>query len=214
MTARKRPLSARLAALSEAVPAAQRRARECDVTHRRVVAEIAQLTDAVTDAYADGDEAKAAKASKQRAALEHGSLREAQERLEGAKRAVAKAEAERGLYAAENVDGLIAEREPDARAAAQAVEDAVEHLGQAHTQWTGVESDVSALLRVAGRNAGTLPRFPELLANLVRDARRAGGVGVPLPLPGERAFMHVAAHDDPDPEIREAAREKIARKAG
>jgi hypothetical protein len=150
-----------------------------------VVAEIAQLTDAVADAYAD-DEAQAAKASKQRAALELGSLRNAEERLEGAKRAVTKAEAERGLFAAENVDGLIDEREPDARGVAAAVEQAVEQLGRAYVQWTGVESDVAALLRVAGRNSGTLPRFPELLANLVRDARRAGGVEVPLPLPGER----------------------------
>jgi hypothetical protein len=44
MTARKRPLSARLAELGEAVPAAQRRARECEIAHRKVVAEIAQLT--------------------------------------------------------------------------------------------------------------------------------------------------------------------------
>jgi len=213
MTARKRPLSARLAELGEAVPAAQRRARECELAHRRVAAEIKQLTDAVTDAYADDDEDRAAKASKQRAALEQGSLREAEERLEGAKRAVANAEAERGLFAAENVDGLIAERQPDARAAAQAVEEAVEQLGRAHAAWTGVESDVAALLRVAGRNLGTLPRFPELLANLVRDARRAGGVGVPVPLPGERAYATIAPHDDPDPGIREAARAKIAPEA-
>jgi hypothetical protein len=65
MTARKRPLSARLVELGEAVPAAQRRARECEVAHRRVVAEIARLTDAVADAYASSDEARAAKASKQ-----------------------------------------------------------------------------------------------------------------------------------------------------
>jgi hypothetical protein len=105
------------------------------------------------------------------------------------------------------VDALIAEREPDARAAAAAVEQAVEQLGRAYAQWSGVESDVAALLRLAGRNAGTLPRFPELLANLVRDARRAGGVDVPLPLPGQRAFVH-GAHEDPDEAIRDAARAK------
>ena len=153
MTARKRPLSARLAELGEAVPAAQRRARECEIAHRKVVAEIAQLTDAVTDAYADGDEPRAAKASKQRAALEQGSLREAEERLEGAKRAVAKAEAERGLLAAENVDGLIAERQPDARAAAQAVEDAVEQLGRAHAAWSGRSSRQRRRPASAGRRS-------------------------------------------------------------
>jgi hypothetical protein len=187
MTARKRPLSARLAELGEAVPAAQRRARECEIAHRRVVAEIAQLTDAVANAYADGAEDRAAKASKQRAALEQGSLREAEERLEGAKRAVAKAEAERGLFAAENVDGLIAERRADATAAAAAVEGAVEQLGQAHAQWTGLENEVAALLRLAGRDTRGMPRFPERLADLVRDARKAGGVEVPPPVPGGHA---------------------------
>jgi hypothetical protein len=55
MTARKTPLSDRLAELNAAVPVAQQRARECELAHRRVVAEIARLTDAVTDAYADSD---------------------------------------------------------------------------------------------------------------------------------------------------------------
>ncbi len=73
---------------------------------------------------------------------------------------------------------------------------------------------MAALLRVAGRDPSVLPRFPELLANLSRDARRAGGVGVPAPLPGQAAFVTIAPHDDPDLEIREAARAKItARKA-
>jgi hypothetical protein len=176
MSSRKqdRPLSARLAALSEALPAAKQRERECELAHRRAEADVARLRDAVIDAHSDGDEQRAAKASRERDKAEQVTLRDAEERLEGAKRAVAKAEAERGLYAAENVDGLIAERQPDARAAAQAVEDAVEELGRAHAVWSGVESDVAALLRVAGRNPGALPRFPELLANLVRDARRAG----------------------------------------
>ena len=205
-------MSARLVALSEAVPAAQRRARECELEHRRVSGEIARLTDAVTDSYADGDEARAAKASKQRALLEQGSLREAAERLEGAKRAVAKAEAERGLYAAENVDGLVAERAPDARAAAEAVEAAVERLGRAHAAWQGVASDVAGLLRLAGRDT-RLPGFPEQLATLVKDARRSDGVTVPPPLPGGHAHVRVVPEHDPDPEVREAARAKIAKEA-
>jgi hypothetical protein len=178
------PLSERLAALSEAVPRVARRARECELAHRRVVAEIAQLTDAIADSYADNDEPRAAKASKQRAALEQAGLREAEERHEGAKRAVAKAEAERGLFVMANIDGLIAERRDDATAAALAVEDAVEQLGQAQAAWNAVESDVAALLRLAGRDVSSLPRFPEPLALLVRDARRADGVRVPTPIPG------------------------------
>jgi hypothetical protein len=42
---------------------------------------------------------------------------------------------------------------------------------------------VAGLLRTAGRDTGALPVFPERLAGLVRDARRAGGSDVPAPLP-------------------------------
>lgn len=186
MSARKqqdRPLSARLHKLGAALVAAKQRQQERELEHRRVAAEIAQLTDAIADAYADNDEARAAKASKQRASLEQGTLREAEERLEGAGLAVQRADVERSAFAVESIDALIAEREPDARAVAQAVEDAVERLGQAQAAWNAVEADVAALLRLAGKNTGELPPFPEALATLVRDARRAAGVDVPTPLP-------------------------------
>lgn len=213
MTARKRPLSSRLVELSDVMATAKQRERECELEHRRVEAEIAQLTDAVTDSYADGDEARAAKASKQRASLEQGSLREAEERLEGARRAAQRADVERATFAAGNIEGLLGEREADALAAARAVEGAVEELGRAHARWNGVESEIAALLRLAGRDMRDMPRFPAQLETLARDARRAGGVDVPLPLPGERMYTTIAAHDDPDPAVRDAARAKIASEA-
>jgi hypothetical protein len=37
-----------------------------------------------------------------------------------------------------------------------------------------------------------LPPFPERLATLVRDARRAGGVDVPAPIPGGNMTTPVA----------------------
>ena len=43
------------------------------------------------------------------------------------------------------------------------------------------------------------------LATLVRDARRADGLQVPAPLPGQRAFASVASYDKPDEVVREAA---------
>jgi hypothetical protein len=185
MTARKqdRPLTARLIELGVAVRAAKQRERECEQAQRRFAADVARLTDVIVDAHADGDDARAAKASRERATLEAGGAREAGERLEGARRAAQRAEADRATFLVENVDALIAEREPDARAAAQAVEEAVERLGQAQAAWNAVEADVAALLRLAGKNTGELPQFPEALATLVRDARRAGGVDVPAPLP-------------------------------
>ena len=47
---------------------------------------------------------------------------------------------------------------------------------------------MAALLREAGRDLSALPRFPEQLANLAREARRAAGVSVPPPIPGGAAM--------------------------
>ena len=88
---------------------------------------------------------------------------------------------------APNIEGLLRERHPSARAAVKAVAASVAALGQAQGKWNQVQADVAALLRLAGQNTGTLPRFPETLATLVRDARRAGGVAVLPPLPGGQA---------------------------
>lgn len=184
-----RPLSARLAELEEAVPAAKRREHECETAHRKIAAEIAQLGDVIADAYADNNEARAAKASKQRAALEQGSLREHEERLEGARRAVQRADAERGLYTRENIVGLLAEELPDAVAAAQDVERDVLRLGTSYGQWSGVATRISSLLRLAGRDTRDMPSFPAELEQLVRDARRAAGVNVPPPVPGGQAMV-------------------------
>ena len=90
----KRPLSDRLEQLGEAIVAAKRRARECEIAKPKVSGEIAQMTDQILEAHADNEEQHASKASAARAKLEGRTLRDAEERWEGAKRAVSKAEAE------------------------------------------------------------------------------------------------------------------------
>ena len=116
-----RPLSARLVELGAEVASANRRARKCAVAHRATEGEVARLRDAVLDAFASEDEARAAKASRERDKAEGAALRDSAERLEGAQRAVQRAGVERSTFAVEHIDGLVAEREPDAVAAAQAV---------------------------------------------------------------------------------------------
>jgi hypothetical protein len=107
--------------------------------------------------------------------------------------------------------GLIAELAPPARAAARGVEEAVEQLGKAHAAWHAAEAECIGLLRLAGRDSRDMPAFPERLADLVRDARRAGRVGVPAPLPQTVATMAVAPEDDPDSQVREQARRRLTR---
>ena len=87
-------------------------------------------------------------------------MRDAEERAEGAQRAVAKAEAELMAFAHENGDALVAERAPDAAAAAAAVEDAVEALVAAERHWQAVNGDMMGLLRISGRPSDGLPAFP------------------------------------------------------
>ena len=79
------------------------------------------------------------------------------------------------VYAAENADGLLAERKPDAEAAAAQVQAAVEALAQAQKQWDAAQSDLQTILRLAGRSSEGLPQFPPALAELTRHAppRRA-----------------------------------------
>ena len=113
--------------------------------------------------------------------------------MEAAQRAVGLADAEHGSYAAQNLPELLLERSPDARAAADAVEQAVADLVQAKVKWDAIQADAIALLRLAGASTAGLPSFPNRLADLVRDARRVGGIGCPPPIDAPTASVSEAA---------------------
>jgi hypothetical protein len=181
--AKKRPLSDRLTALGDAVTSAKARLRDMELEHGQVTAKIAAASDAIVEAHAIGDTAEATRLSTERAKLEGGVIRDAEERLAGARVAVSRAEVELSTFAASNVEGLLAESRPAALAAVQAVEAAVAGLEQARSEWNAVQADVAGLLRLAGQSTRDLPVFPPRLDTLVQDARRAGGVDVPAPLP-------------------------------
>jgi hypothetical protein len=215
MTPRKRPLSSRLAELGEAVAAANVYARDVERQHRAAEADVARLTEARVEAFAAHDENAAEELQGERTAAD-ATVAEFAERLEGARRGVQRAEAERAEFATHNLAGLVSERAPEAQAAVRAVTDALDALQAARGAWSAAESECMALLRLAGHNTSSLPRFPEALSNLVRDARRAGGAVVPVPLPREQQ-AHVAAiapEHDPDPDVREAARAKLVAEGG
>jgi hypothetical protein len=176
-----RPLSERLAELTDAITTASTRAREIGLEQERVVAKVAEIGEEIVEAHAAGDDVNAAKLSKQRARLETTDVREAGERVEGAQRAVQRAEVERSTFAAENADQLLRERKPEADGAAEAVQEALEALEQARRRWDAVQSDHATILRFAGRSTEGLPQFPQALQELTRHARRAGQLDVPTP---------------------------------
>ena len=172
-----RPLSERMAELGEQIVLARRRP-ELELAQQRIVDEVAQLSEQIVELHTSGDDDGAVRLGKRRARLEGAGLREAGERLEGAKRAVDRAEVERATFCSANADALLLERKPDAEAAAQAVQDAVEALAQAQKQWDSAQSDLATILRLTGRSSEGLPAFPPALASS-RHARRAGQVDVP-----------------------------------
>jgi len=193
----KRPLTDHLGELTQAIVAAGTRARALDVERRQIRDRLAQVTEEITEAYAVGDDDQAEKLSRARTKLETGSVRDADEKLAGAQRALARAQADRTTFITDNVDGMIEERTPDALAVAKAAEDAAVEIARVQARWQGEHAEVSELLRTAGRSTSDLPLFPEALASIVRDARRAGGTHVPPPLPRrpEPAARSTLAHD-------------------
>jgi formate dehydrogenase maturation protein FdhE len=176
-----RPHSAQLTELGEQITLARQRARELELAQQRITDEAAALAEEIIECHATGDDVRATKLGKTRARLEGVAIREAGERLEGAKRAIDRAEVERSAFCMEHADELLAERRPDAEAAAAAVRDAVEALAAAQKMWDSAQSDLAAISRLAGPSTESLPRFPEALADLTRHARRAGQVDVPTP---------------------------------
>ncbi len=197
----------RLADLDEALAAAHVRVREVKTRHAAAAAKAVELREAQVEAFATGNETAAKKLQAQRDKAEAEATGPWPERVAGAERAVQRADAERVTFATENYDGLITERQPDATAVVEAVTAALAALRDAHKRWHEVEGEVAALTGLAGRDASRIPRFPQPLEDLVRDARRADGLDVPAPVPVAMAPMTINPEHDPDPEVREAARQ-------
>ena len=150
------------------------------------------MAEARIEAFAAQDDTAADKLAVDRAEAER-VVSEFAERLEGARRATHRADVELSTFAASNLAALLSERVPQAQAAVGAVTQALEALTSAHSSWLAVETESMRLLRLAGHDTRDQPRFPERLAELVRDARRAGDEIVPLPLPVARRRATVEA---------------------
>jgi hypothetical protein len=181
MSTRRKSLNSRLSELEELVVVARTHERDVERDHVAAQAEVARISEARLEAFAIQDEAAAATLALEREQAER-TVADFAERAEGARRAVLRAEVEASTFAAANLQALLRERVPQAQEAVKAVTDALEALDAAHAAWHAIEADSMQLLRLAGQDTRSQPRFPERLADLVRDARRVGGADVPLPL--------------------------------
>jgi chromosome segregation ATPase len=202
-----------LAALDAEIAAAHARVAEIRAEAEHVCTEAARLSEALTEAYAEGATRQANKIAGEKAKAESAAAEPWRERIAGAERAAARKQAERDTWVGHNLHDLLIEMAPDADAAADGITAAVAALEQARMSWHAIESQVGALLAVApGRNQ----RVPQIdhVDTAIRDVRRAiDGLPRPLPVSASMPATVVPEHD-PDPDVREPARARIAGRRG
>ena len=169
---------------------------------------VSELKQQRVNAYADEDERKAGQLSKKIADAQ-AKQQELDERRAGAELAARRAAAEHQAFVQARYRDLVAEIEPQAREAAQAIDGLADQLLAALKEWDAVKGRVAGLAHLAGQTE----RAPALgWDELARDLRRRPRP-TPSPLPQWFAAVTVVKHDDPDPTVREPARAAIGEKS-
>ncbi|QEC48961.1 hypothetical protein FSW04_16200 [Baekduia soli] len=199
-----------LAVLDQAIAEARARTRETQAAAASAHSDAARLTEELTEAFATGDETMAAKLTKAMSKAQAVAGEPWEQRILGAERAANRAQAARDGWVAEHVGGLLAEIEPEASAATDAIVDLVDQLEAARVHWHAVGHRVEALVRAAGWDVRAVPSG-EGLDQAIRDTRIALA-DPPRPLPSNvPQTISIAPYDDPDPDIRDAARAAATR---
>jgi chromosome segregation ATPase len=150
-------------------------ARTLDAEADSAAADLAHARDAVVTAYADN---KAAGIKKATAARDKAEARVAElaDRQDAARIRVERAQDAAQAYEAEHARDLIAELEPDALEAVEALQRHAAELVAADRRWNNVSSEVSRLSR---HISGTAPRHnargEHKLTPIISAIRKAGG---------------------------------------
>lgn len=172
-------------------------------------AKIGKLKQDKVEAHSREDEQLATKIRKQIDAAE-AKVIDLEERQAGAQLAASRADSERTEWITGHYLDLVAALEPDAKRAAKAIDELSDQLLDAVKQWQDVSGTVARLASIAGQ-AGRAPSLGwDALAKELRNRPQP----TPVPLPGGQfGIASVVPHDDPDPAIREPARQEIREKA-
>lgn len=206
----KTPTIDRLAELQDRVVQAHVQTREIQTAAERAKQDAERLREELVELYASGDKRQEKRLIAARTQAEGVAGEPWAERVAGAERAATRVTAERDAYVATHHPALVRERTPRAQAAVQQIHDATRLLEEGRLAWHAEEQEQLALLQFAGGRSGR--EIPSLhLDQAIRDLRRAVDQGVPAPLPRgvQAATIAIAAHDDPDPAVREAARARL-----
>lgn len=180
-----------------------------DLEVRAAGAQVEEARNAVIEAHAEGDDAKAAKLRKRLQAAEEDAKRLRDEKLVGVQRAQQRAEADRVTFVANNYAALLDERRPKAEEVARGVEEAIAAVAQAHAAWQAVEAEVMSLMRLAGKARDRTPELSAKLTSVVHDISRLEAGTVPAPIPGGTQYVRIDPTEDPDEQVRETARARF-----
>lgn len=176
--------------LQQQVAKANVRLRELDLAQSHAKAKVEQLSEALAsrdDLPVDGS--PPARDSAVRKLWEERAVAKAtldgpwEARRARARRGITKAESEVEAYSRDHLGELMAEHEPEARAAPERVISKLEEALAAIDDWYGVSGRTSVLLRGAPGIDGSDVPSPGHLQEVASVIRRAVAVGVPAPLP-------------------------------
>lgn len=199
-----------LATLRERVVAANMRRRDAEQAQTDAQAQLRRLHDERVNALADEDEARAGKIASAIADLGRRVDGDLGQRLEGAALAARRAEAEVARFRAANFERIEAERAPAGEALTARYEEALRALVDVDRAWHAHQAE--SISNAAAAPGVDVRRVQDINAgDVARDARRVLARG-PLNRPtlaGGPHGVHIAPVDDPDPEIREAARAAV-----
>ncbi len=202
---------AALAAHDERLATVTQRARSIATDIQTATGDIQKLTADRVGAFAADDEDAARRAEATRAKVE-ATLTDLQERHAGAELGARRAEADRDKFTVDNIHGLIRELTPPALAIRDQLKAKIAEVEQLAQAWHQAEARLVTLLRpvpnIDGRDVPTI----DAVDGYVRDLAAAAH-SLPAPLPrGIANTASIPAHDDPDDDVREAARARMIAK--
>jgi chromosome segregation ATPase len=153
----------------------------------------AQLHAGEARLYALGEGESQVTSARQKLARLEKSAVERAEKVRVVTDAVATVEGELRRHAADHASALWNELRDDNRRAAERLATAVEGFAHAHAAYNEAGARASTLLHLATPDEARHQRVPDVPHAVAEFARHAGGVEVPVPVPGARGRGHEVA---------------------
>lgn len=204
---------AQLAEREQQIVEARMKVRETEQQAQHAASEAARLREQLIDAYGFGDQTQAEKLVRAKAKADARAAEPWPERIAGSQRAAQRQQAGVDAWRADHIGELLTEIQPEAHAAADAINTKVAELDEARRHWHAIASQVTGLTRgVPGIDPHGVSSI-NVADQAIKTLRRDIGA-IPPPLPREPQLATIVPMHDPDPEISEPARTQILEGGG